>query len=123
MKKIGLNLIWILAFLLIFSGCAMLEDILSADELPLDTKPPMMVDVMLQEAEGLTVVGENPIRVEAGSDVSFAVEIQDGYKIEEIGQGASYADGMITLSAVKFPTTVEVETRVLNNLSVTVHNN
>lgn len=101
----------------------MLEDILSADELPLDTKPPMMVDVMLQEAEGLTVLGDNPVRVEAGSDVSFSVDLQDGYKIEEVGQGASYADGMITLSAVKFPTTVEVETRVLNNLSVTVHNN
>jgi hypothetical protein len=81
MKKIFSKLIWILSTVLILSGCAMLENILPKEDLPLDTKPPMMVDVMLQEAEGLTVVGENPIRVEAGEDVSFAVEVQDGYKI------------------------------------------
>ena len=61
----------------------------------------------------MTVVGENPIRVEAGEDVSFAVEIQDCYKIEEIGQGAIYDNGTVTLQAVKFPTTIEIETRKL----------
>ena len=87
------------------------------------SKPAMMIDVMLQETEGLVITGENPIRIEAGSDASFAVQIQDGYKIEKIGQGAVYADGTVTLEAVRFPTTVEVETRVLNDLTVTLHNN
>lgn len=124
MKKIFSNLIWILSTVLILSGCAMLENILPKEDLPLDTKPPMMVDVMLQEADGLTVVGENPIRVEAGEDVSFAVEIQDGYKIEEIGQGAIYDNGTVTLQTVKFPTTIEIETRkLLQNLEVKIQNN
>ncbi len=90
---------------------------------PIKDKPAMMIDVMLQETEGLTITGENPVRVEAGSDVSFTVQLHDGYKIEEVGQGAVYADGVVTLSEVRFPTTVEIETRVLNDYSVTLQNN
>ena len=130
MKKIWLVLALAVCTVMLLTGC-MAEDLLGdfagdffKDDTSESTKSPIMVDVMLQEAEGLTVTGENPIRVEAGSDVSFAVQLRDGYKIEEIGQGAVYADGMITLPAVKFPTTIEVHTRTLQqDLEVKVLNN
>jgi len=121
MKKIWLLLMIAVLAAMILTGC-MPED-LSINPDVENAKPAIMVDVMLQESEGMTVTGDNPIRIEAGSDASFTVQVADGYKIEEIGQGAVYEDGKITLPAVKFPTTIEVETRVLNDLNVTLHNN
>lgn len=84
---------------------------------------PMTVSVMLQEAEGITITGQNPIRVEAGSDASFTVEVSDGYKIAALSEGATYENGVVTVSDVKFPTTVELETRTLENYLMTVSNN
>ena len=122
MKKIGLILIVSLCAVLLFSGCEMPEKLLG-ETTPDVAKPPMMVDVMLQENEGIVITGQNPVSVEAGADVSFDVEIRDGYKLEELGQDAVYEDGRIMLSNVRFPTTIEVETRVLKDLSVKVNNN
>ena len=121
MKKFWLILTLAVCAAVLLTGCMIVGS--ENGSLTETTKPPMMIDVMLQETEGMTVIGENPVRVEAGSDVSFAVQIHDGYKIEEIGQGALYTDGMITLQSVRFPTTVEVETRLLNDLTVTLYNN
>ena len=121
MRKFRLFFLLAACLTLLLTGCMIdvPEDIPGEES----TKPAITVDVMLQEAEGMTITGENPVRTEAGSDVSFEVEILDGYKIESIGQGAVYENGILTVPAVRFPTTVEVETRVLNDLSVTVQNN
>jgi len=119
MKKIWLLLMLTLCAALLLSGCEMPEGVGEPDE----TKPAMTVDVMLQENEGIVITGQNPVSVEAGADVSFDVEIRDGYKLEELGQDAVYEDGKIMLSNVRFPTTIEVETRVLKDLSVKVNNN
>ena len=123
MKKNWLILVLILSAVLLLSGCAMLEDLIPFEDLPDVIKPPLAVDVMLQENEGIVIKGENPVSVKAGGDVSFAIEIRDGYKLEGLGQGAVYEDGVVTLTNVKFPTTVEIETRTLNNLNVEVNNN
>lgn len=123
MKKIWLILALILSAVLLLSGCAMLEDLIPFEDLTDVIKPPLAVDVMLQENEGIVIKGENPVSVKAGGNVSFAIEIRDGYKLEGLGQGAVYEDGVVTLTNVKFPTTVEIETRTLNNLNVQVNNN
>jgi hypothetical protein len=123
MKKISLILLLLLPAVLILTGCAMLEGLIPVEELVDIIKPPMTVDVMLQENEGIVIKGENPVTVKPGEDASFTVEIRDGYKLEGLGYGAVYEDGVITLSNVRFPTTVEVETRVLNDLTVKINNN
>ena len=84
---------------------------------------PMMVSVMLQQAEGMTIKGENPRMVEAGTDAVFEVELAPEYKIESLSDGAVYENGTVTLSEVKFPTTVETTTRTLHSYLMTVTNN
>lgn len=84
---------------------------------------PMMVSVMLQQAEGMTIKGENPRTVEAGTDAAFEVELAPGYKLESLSDGAVYADGTVTVGDVKFPTTVEATTRLLHSYLMTVTNN
>ena len=121
MKRFWLIFALAVCAVMLLTAC-MPEDLIG-DSLAEMIKPAMMIDVMLEETEGMTIVGENPVRVQAGSDVSFAVQIHEGYKIDEIGQGAVYSDGMITISSVRFPTTVEVKTRVLNDLTVKLQNN
>ena len=123
MKKFCLILLLLLHAVLILTGCAMLEGLIPVEELVDIIKPPMTVDVMLQENEGIVISSANPVSVKPGEAVSFSVEIRDGYKLEGLGQGAVYENGVVTLSNVKFPTTIEVETRVLNDLTVKVNNN
>ena len=84
---------------------------------------PMMVSVMLQQAEGMTIKGDNPRMVEVGTNASFEVEIAPGYKIDSLSDGAVYEDGVITLGEVKYPTTVKAMTRTLNSYLMTVSNN
>ena len=119
MKKIWL-ISALAVFAVILTGCMFAA---TGEELLGDGPKPIMVDVMLQESEGMTVTGQNPVLVEAGSDVSFAVEIQDGYKFESVGQGAVYEDGVVTLQNVRFPTTVELQTRVLHDYAFRLNNN
>ena len=124
MKKIWLTLVLILSAVLLLSGCAMLENLIPFEDLPDVIKPAMTVEVMMQENEGIEISGENPISVRPGEDASFAVKIRDGYKLEGLGQGATYEDGVVTLTEVKFPTTIEVETRMLStDMTVKVNNN
>ena len=100
MKKICLICLTVLIVTVLMSGCTLYtEEGLFPDE----TKPAMKVSVMLQDAEGMTVMGENPVVVEAGSDVSFPIQIHDGYKIETVPQGVTYENGVITLPSVRFP--------------------
>lgn len=116
MKKVWLAML--LSAVVILVGCAALEGVDTPDA----TKPPMTVDVMLQENEGITILGENPVAVPVGGDASFAVQLRDGYKIAQLGQGAVYEDGVVTLTGVKFPTTVQIATRKRNDLTVSVNN-
>ena len=81
------------------------------------------VSVMLEETEGVSVVGENPITVPAGGEVSFEVEVASGYKIDGLSEGAVYENGVVTLKDVWFPTTVQVTSRTLRSYIMSVENN
>ena len=122
MKKVWLSFLLTLSAVLALTGCAFIDNLLPEKDPPEVNKPPMTVDVMLQENEGITILGENPVTVPVGGDASFAVQIRDGYKIAQLGQGAVYEDGIVTLTGVKFPTTVEITTRKRNDLTVNVNN-
>ena len=99
--------------MLLLSGCAAL----TTENPPAEEAPPsVMVDVMLQETEGITITGANPIRVEAGSEAAFDVEIKDGYKIVALPKNTVYEDGKIIVRDVRYPTTLEVGTRLLYDL-------
>ena len=119
MKKIWILFTLAVIGTVLLSGCM---GITSQTQDETVSSPPMMVSVMLQEAEGVKVTGQNPIQVEAGMPASFAVEVTDGYKIDSLTQGATYADGVITLSEVYYPTTIEMSTRTRQKLLMTVSN-
>ena len=119
MRKFLLLLTIVLIGVCALSGCAAAITSIGDEGIKL---PPMTVKVMLQEAEGVTVKGQNPVRVEVGSPVSFEVEVAQGYKVDSLSKGATYADGVITLDEVWYPTTVEVKTRTLRTFLMTVTN-
>jgi len=123
MKKIWLSLLLVLSAVLMLTGCAVLGDLLPDKDPPAVTKPPMTVNVMLEENENVSILGDNPVSVPVGGNVSFPVKLRDGYKIEELGQGAVYQNGSVTLMGVRFPTTVKLKTRPLRDLTVRVENN
>ena len=136
MKKIWLSFVLIMAVVLMLSGCTMLEEMIpvedisnmfaewiSAQEQTDILAPEMSIDVMLQENEGIVVKSQNPVTVAAGSEVSFEVEVLDGYKLVGVDQGGVYEDGVVTLTDVRFPTTVHVETRTLDDMEFKLKNN
>jgi len=117
-KRFWLRLLWIMPTVMIMSGCTLYEAKNPEDVV----KPSMMVDVMLQECEGITILGKNPIAVNVGADASFAIKLHDGYKIDSLSQGAIYENGTVTLKDVRFPTTVEITPRLLIDFTVAVNN-
>ena len=120
MKRYWLILFTVLCSTVLLTGCLGIASQI-VDEIR--DPEPMMICVMLQEAEGMTITGENPIWIEAGTNAEFAVEMANGYKLDSLSDGAVYENGVITLSEVRFPTTVEVETRTLGAFLMTVTNN
>lgn len=118
MKRVWLSLLWVLAAVMLMTGCMLYEPENQPDTIRL----PMTVDVMLQENEGITILGENPVSVNVGADASFVVKVSDGYKIDSLSHGAAYENGMVTLTDVKFPTTVEATTHELKDFKVVVNN-
>ena len=118
MKKFWLPLLLALSAILTFAGCGLLKGL----EPNNGNKPPVTVDVMLQESDGITILSENPVAVPVGEDASFAVKVRDGYKIDVLTQGAVYENGAVILQNVKFPTTVETSTRALRDFSIEVNN-
>lgn len=68
------------------------------------------VPVMLADAEGITVMSENPCYVPLGGDAVFSVEAPEGLVINNLPGNASYHHGTITLSGVYFPTTLNLDT-------------
>jgi len=83
------------AALLLFAGCARTLD--------------AYVTVMLEDAAGVTVAGENPRTVRVGEDVSFAVTLADGAVYLGNDAGAEYKNGTLTLSRVLYPTTIRLD--------------
>lgn len=74
----------------------------------IEAKPPMTVDVMLQECDGVTILGENPQAVPVGGEAAFRVKVREGYKIDSLTCGAVCEGDLVVLSGVRFPTTVEL---------------
>ena len=120
MKKYTLFFLWMLGSVLLLTGCLGIADHVIDEN---QEHPPMMVSVMLQDAEGMTVKGQNPVLVEVGTNASFDVELTTGYKIDSLSHGAVYENGTVTLNEVKYPTTVEVGTRPIRKYMMTVTNN
>ena len=118
MRKKHILLLVVLCLGVLLTGC-MAFDLVELPDM-VDSKVPMQISVMLQQTEGMTILGENPVEVAPGEEVSFAVEIHDGYKLDSLGQGAIYENGKITVSNVRFPTTIEAETRLLYDLELSV---
>lgn len=66
-----------------------------------------LIPVMLSYGDGVTVYGENPVYVRAGTDVSFNVEIEKGYVFHSLSEGSYDAEqGKVTLTAVSRRTNV-----------------
>lgn len=120
MRKKHIWLSVVIGLVILLTGC-MTADLIGLPVAEV-SKPPMKISVMLQQAEGMTILGENPIEVAPGEQAAFAVEIHDGYKLNALGQNATYENGMITVSDVRFPTTIEAETRLLYDLELSVAN-
>ena len=72
------------------------------------------VRVLLTEAEGYTITGENPVTIPAGSDAVFQVQLEEGYNFVQASSGTQadiggiWADGTLTIPAVWYPTTVNL---------------
>ena len=67
------------------------------------------VQVLLTEAEGYTITGENPITVKAGTDAVFQVQLDEGYNFVQADHGAVWSeDGTLTIPAVQVPATVNM---------------
>ena len=116
MKKFWLPFLSVLFAILVLSGCA-------KDQGPNnENKPPVTVDVMLQECDGITVLSENPVAVPVGENAVFAVEIREGYTIDTLDRGAVYENGTVILHDVKFPTTVGASIRTLQDFNIKVNN-
>lgn len=75
-----------------------------------ETESGRQVRIMLTEAEGITILGENPMVLEAGSAAEFPVELDEAYKIISISDNAEYTNGMIRLEKVNYSNTISVET-------------
>ena len=58
-------------------------------------------------SEGVSVTGENPVSVKAGSDATFAVSFAEGYTLQSLSAG-SLSSGVLTVPAIAADTTVEI---------------
>ena len=118
MKKFWLPLLLVLSAITVLTGCGLLKE----QEPNNGNKRPVTVDVMLQESDGITILSENPVSIPVGEDAAFTVKVRDGYKIDMLDRGAVYENDTVTLSDVKFPTTVAVSTRALQDFTIEVNN-
>lgn len=66
------------------------------------------VSVLLTEADGYTITSENPVAVQAGADAVFQVQLDEGYTFVQADGGGIWADGVLTIPAVYYPTTVNM---------------
>lgn len=72
--------------------------------------------VMVAHDEGVTVEGDNPRRAYVGESVVFDITLDDDFSIVAC-EGATYADGRLTVENVTVPLTIEVISRKLDEYS------
>ncbi|MBE6611893.1 MAG: hypothetical protein E7632_05330 [Ruminococcaceae bacterium] len=72
------------------------------------------VTVMVTTGKGCTVVSENPVTLRAGENAVFDVSFDEGWQFAEATAG-SFADGKLTVPAVKFPATVKLSATKYEN--------
>lgn len=81
--------------------------LLSSCAVPLPQGEPYTVPVMLLSQNGLTVLGQNPVKVAVGEDASFDIALAAGFSVAE-SDSYTYSDGRLTVHDVRYPTTLAV---------------
>ena len=66
------------------------------------------VNVSVVSGEGYTVESSNPLAVKRGTDATFNITVLEGYEFDYASDNAIFSDGILTLSGVMFPTTIEI---------------
>jgi len=95
------------ALLLLIPAAAMLLSSCNAE-----AEENRTVRVMLTENEHYTITSENPVLVPAGQNAVFNVEMEKDYVVTELSNGATYEDGVITLTFAQYPTTIDTEAKI-----------
>ncbi len=114
MKSLARVLALLLSIILILPtlvSCGLLElvpDFLLPEPEP-DSYAELHTTVSVSVAEGkhFEIKSQNPLRVVKGEDARFEIEIDDKYHFESCTGGAVYRDGVLTLTDVRYPTTIE----------------
>lgn len=78
----------------------------------------LKVKVMLMENEGLEIDGSSVVEVVSGKSAEFTVSLKEGYVYMGNSAGAYYntKTGKLTLSNVKYPTSIEIQLLNTNNM-------
>ena len=71
-----------------------------------------IVPIILEDAEGIKVLSENPAMVPLGEDAVFELEIDESAVIDSLPEGAVLEDGKLTLKSVFYPITLKLETHL-----------
>lgn len=109
-NKITALLLCTVITLLSLCSCGLMElvpDFMLPDKSDSYHEIQQMVTVSIEDGAYYKVTSQNPIRVKKGGTVSFNIEIGEGYEFDSTSLG-EYKDGVLTVSDVRFPTTVSV---------------
>lgn len=94
------------------SSCGVGEQIVDLFDRRAEADRPVLVSVMLACGEGVTVLGDNPVRVEPGSDVEFRIQVADGRRVILPERADVTVEGdVVTITEVRRPTTVDLDSR------------
>jgi len=110
LQRVCALLIMLSLCLSFLASCGLEElvpDFLLPDEDDLYSVVQSTVKVSVIEGKGFDVTSENPIRVVRGEDITFDIEIDEGYEFDYCTKGAVYEDGKLTLCDVRYPTSIE----------------
>lgn len=72
------------------------------------------VAVSIADSEGVAIEGERLLRVPLGDALSLPMTVKEGYRILNLPDGYEYADGILKIAAVNYPTTIEIKTEKLS---------
>jgi len=70
------------------------------------------VPVMLEEADGVKIVSQNPVMIPLGSDAVFDIILEDAAVVDSVSNGAVIEDGKLTLKNVFYPVTIKLATHI-----------
>ena len=108
--KITALLLCTVITLLSLCSCGLMElvpDFMLPDKSDSYHEIQQMVTVSIEDGAYYKVTSQNPIKVKKGGTVTFNIEIDEGYEFASTTLG-EYKDGVLTVSDVRFPTTVSV---------------